>query len=333
MLYVGVDTHKQTTHLTVMDEVGKVLTRKQIRTSPVELYRVLQRYHEPMKAALEATYTWGPMYDWLGGIAEEVILAHPKKVRLIAEARIKTDRIDSEILAHLLRANLIPPAYAPSPATRATKRVLRQRMFFVRLRTMLKNRIHALLSQHAIVLPAVSDLYGKAGMRWLRQLTLPAPDGPILREDLALVDDLQPRLAATDQLIAELAEGDAAIGWLRSLPGLGEFLAVLVRYEIDDIQRFATPQKLMGYTGLVPSTYSSAARLVHGKLTKQGNSWLRWAFVEAVQPAVRKSPSLRRYYEQLKLRRGVKDARVATARKLVALSWYVWTEGRCYQER
>jgi hypothetical protein len=123
-----------------------------------------------MRAVLEARYTWGPIYDWLAEIADEGVLAHPAKVWAIAEARIKTDKIDSATLAHLLRADLIPEAYAPSKESRTVKRVLRQRMVFVRVQTMMKNRIRALLSQYAVALPAVSDLFGKAGLAWLRAL-------------------------------------------------------------------------------------------------------------------------------------------------------------------
>jgi transposase len=273
------------------------------------------------------------MYDWLDELTDEVVLAHPGKVRAIAEARIKTDTIDSETLAHLLRADLIPAAYAPAKEVRATKRVLRQRLFFVRVRTMLKNRIRALLSQHAIVLPEVSDLYGKAGLRWLHALELPEPDGRLLQENLALLESLGERIVATEGMVKELAEGDEAIEWLTSLPGIGEFFSVLIRYEVDEITRFRAAKKFAAYTGLVPSTYASGARMVHGRLTKQGNKWLRWAFVEAVTPAIRTSPFLRRYYTQIKARRGAKDARTATARKLAELAWTVWTERRRYEER
>ncbi len=92
-------------------------------------------------------------------------------------------------------------------------------------------------------------------------------------------------------------------------------------------------KKFASYTGLVPSTYASGPRVVHGRLTKQGNKWLRWAFVEAVTPAICHSPFLRRYYDNIKARRGVKDARTATARKLTELAWTVWVERRCYEER
>src|SRR5574337_2111932 len=284
MLYIGVDHHKATSQITVMDATGQILGRKRIPSSPAGLHSALGSYARPMKAVLEATGRWGPMYDWLAEVADDVILAHPMKVRAIAEARIKTDKIDSATLAHLLRADLIPPAYAPSKEIRASKRVLRQRMFFVRVRTMVKNRIHALLAQHAITLPDVSDLYGKAGLQWLRKLQLPVPDDHLLAEDLQLLEVLHERVATTEDLIANLARGDEAVHWLRSLPGIGEGLAVLIRYEVDDIRRFRTAQKFASYTGLVPSTYASGSYLAHGALTQQGNKWLRWAFVEAVSP-------------------------------------------------
>jgi transposase len=146
-------------------------------------------------------------------------------------------------LAHLLRADLIPAAYAPCKEVRAVKRVLRQRMFFMRMQTMLKNRIHALLNQHALALPNVSDLFGRAGLRCLQSLELPDPEGRILHEDIVLLEVLQQRVAATDRLIAELAAGDEGVRWLVSLPGIGHFFSVLIRYEVDDMIRFPNAKK------------------------------------------------------------------------------------------
>jgi transposase len=120
---------------------------------------------------------------------------------------------------------------------------------------------------------------------------------------------------------------------LASLPGIGPFFSVLIRYEVDDIRRFREAKKFAAYTGLVPSTHSSESRTMHGPLTKQGNKWLRWAFIEAVTPAVTRCPWLRRYYEKIRDRRGTKDARTATARKLAELTWTVWTEQRWYEMR
>ena len=316
-----------------MDGAGKVLQRRQVPTSLHGLHDALDAYDEPMKAVLEASHGWGRIYDWLDDLTDEVILAHPAKVRAIADARIKTDKIDSETLAHLLRSNLIPAAYAPSKGIRAVKRVLRQRMFLVRVQTMMKNRIHALLSQHSLEPPAASDLFGKVGLAWLRTVELPASDRQVLDSDLTLLRVIKERITPTNALLNDLSAGDEAIPWLRSLSGIGKFFSVLIRYEVDDIDRFPSAKRFASYTGLVPGTYASGKRMLYGRLTKRGNKWLRWAFVEAEIAAVIHSPFFRRHYERVKARRGLKDARISTARKLAELTWTVWRERRCYAER
>lgn len=333
MLYAGIDHHTQTTHLTLIDEEGRVIKQKEIPSERKALKEALAGYSEPIKATLEASYNWGKMYDWLDQVAEEVILAHPLKVRAIAEARIKNDRIDSWTLAHLLRADLIPEAYACSAEIRSIKRVLRQRMFLVRIQTMLKNRVQALLHQHDLEKPNLTDLFGTTGRKWMSNLSLPGPDGQILSEDLILLDVVQKRIASTEDLIKKLSRGDQAVKWLRSIPGIGDFFSVLIRNEVGDISRFRSPEKFVSYTGLIPSTYASGSKVYHGRITKQGNKYLRWAFIEAVTPAIRVSPELRSYYERIKRKKGTKDARVATARKLAEIAWHVWTEERPYEVR
>lgn len=198
---------------------------------------------------------------------------------------------------------------------------------------MVKNRIRALLSQHEVRMPEVSDLFGKVGLTWLETVELTQPDGALLQEGRELLVFLKAKVNATEKLIQELAKNDPAVPWLKSLPGVGVFLSVLIRWEVDDIKRFPTAKQFASYTGLVPSTYASSKRVVHGGLTKQGNKWLRWAFIEAITPAVRSSPTLACFYQKLKQRRGAKDARAATARKLAELTWTIWNEQRCYIER
>ena len=289
MLFVGVDAHKSTSQVTVVDAGGRILKRRRVPTSPDGFQQALGKFKQPLKAVLEASYSWAPTFDWLDAICDEVVLAHPGKVRVIAESRIKTDKIDSEILAHLLRADLIPRAHAPSKELRALKRVLRQRLFLVRLRVSVKNRIRALLVQHAVELPPRKVLFCPGGMEWLGQVPLPGPDGELLKDHLRLLAFLDSRVKVTEKLIAKLSRGDEPVQWLRSLPGIGPFLSVLIRWEVDDIQRFLSAKRFASYTGLVPSTYSSSNRTVQGRLTKQGNRWLRWAFIEAVSHQQSKS--------------------------------------------
>lgn len=333
MLYAGIDAHKRNCQMTLLDQHGTLIRRCNFPTTPEGFQAAFADIDQPVKAAFEASFCWGKVHDLLDDVADEVVLAHPAHLRAIAHARIKTDKLDADKLAHLLRGDLIPAAYAAPKQTRAAKRVLRQRMFYVRLRTMVKNRITSLISQHHLKPPAVSDPFGLKGILWLKEQCLDGADQDLLASDLTLLDELKGHIQHTEHLIAKLAQDDPAILWLQSLPGIGKFFSVLIRYEVDRIDRFISAAKFASYTGLVPSTYASADRLTHGRLTKQGNKYLRWAFVEAVHPAIRGSEWLQRHYLRVKNRRGGKAATVSTARKLAELTWTVWREKRCYEER
>lgn len=145
MHYIGVNYHKKYSYVVVKDKDGKVRRRGKVNNRREEFRQFLKPYQQG-KAVLEATRNWGLIYDWLEEILDDVALAHPLKVRAIAEVRIKTDRISADILCDLLRSDLLPEAYVPGRETREAKNILRQRMFFVRVQTMVKNRIYAILT-------------------------------------------------------------------------------------------------------------------------------------------------------------------------------------------
>lgn len=149
--YVGVDYHRKFSYLTVLDQAGKVVKEGPVenRKEVVASFLTRATCDGETAAVLEATRNWTVMYDWLEELVEEVRLAHPLKVKAAASAKIKTDKIDARVLAHLLRADLLPEAYVASPRAREVRSVLRQRMFLVRVRTMVKNRIVGLLLSRA----------------------------------------------------------------------------------------------------------------------------------------------------------------------------------------
>ena len=273
------------------------------------------------------------MYDWLEEIVDEVYLAHPLKVKAIAEAKIKTDRIDARVLAHLLRCDLLPEAYVASPEARQVRKVLRQRMFFVRLRTMVKNRVSALLDRY----PQLSeqrpykDIFSQRGIGWLKQIVVKEVDRKILDEDLELYQALEQRIAKSDSLVRELAQGDPRVKLLKTIPGIGEFFSVLIAYEVDEVRRFGNEKKFFSYIGIIPSTFSSGGRTFHGRLIKQGNKYLRWALVEAIWPAIETDPDLRAYYEKVRLKKGPNPAKIATARRLATIIYRVLYQGRPYK--
>lgn len=333
--YVGVDYHRKGSYLTVMDERGRIVREGNVVNTQAAVADFLERAgcNGETAAVLEATRNWTVMYDWLEPLVEEVKLAHPLKVKMIAEAKIKTDKIDARALAHLLRTDLIPEAYVASPEARDVRSVLRQRMFFVRLRTMVKNRIGVLLDRYPELSTQrpTAELFSQQSLAWLKTLLLKDPDRQLVDEDLQLLETLGQHVARTETLVEQLAHDDRRVQLLETIPGIGKFFAVLIAYELDDITRFRHEKKLFSYLGLVPSTYSSGSRTSHGRLTKQGNKYLRWAFVEAVWPAIRTDASLRAYYEQQKTKHNVNVAKVATARRLATIAYRVLTQQRPYR--
>lgn len=331
--FVGVDFHKSTSYLTIMDQSGQIEKQGRIENNKEELTRFLAPYPET-SAVLEAGRNWTLMYDWLEELTDKVTLAHPLKVKAIASAKIKTDKIDAKTLAHLLRADLIPMAYVPTLDARTAREILRQRMFFVNLSTMVKNRIRTVLDRHPELPEApTKNIFARKSRGWFNDLPLADREKKTLNQDLALLDDLKTRVEESDNSVVALLESNTNAQLLKTIPGIGQFFAVLISYEIDDVNRFDNAKKLAAYAGLIPSTYSSGPKTRHGHITRQGNKYLRWAFVEAVWPGIASNQELKHYYLRIKQKHGANSAKVATARRLLSIAYHVLREQREYQDR
>lgn len=338
MKYIGIDHHKQYFVATVMDQNGEVISKERIPTDRKAIRDYFKRVNGDgeLKAVIEASYGWNYIYDEIRELVKEIKVAHPLKTRAIAEAKIKTDSIDSEVLAHLLRADLIAEAYAPEFETRDKKNLLRYRTSLTKIRTMLKNMVHALLTRNHIEeseFRKLTDKFGKKGKAYMRLFKLRGNDTEILNHYLDLIEVIQEKVVKVEEKIKETFQKDEICELLDSIPGIGELSAVLIRYEIDEIERFSSASKLCSYAGLVPSTYSTGSRTYHGKITKQGNKWLRWTLTEVAQRAIVKDLWLRGYYRRIAKRGGSKKARIAVARILLEIIYRVWKERRPYYER
>jgi transposase len=179
-IFIGIDYHKRYSVFCVIDAEGAVVQRGRIEHAQPGAFVALVKRWPGSRVVFEAGMNWHWLYEILEGemAAEDIVLANPYKTRIIAEAQVKTDKVDAFILAQLLRGNLISSVHIGSRENRRRKEVLRQRAFFVRQRTMLRNRIHRLLGgQHEVKLPQCSDLFGKKGLSFLEGLELPAPGG------------------------------------------------------------------------------------------------------------------------------------------------------------
>lgn len=332
--YFGVDYHKKFSYGTIMNEKGKILKQGRFSNYPETVDKFLNGYGgDNCYSVLEATRNWTVMHDILEELTSGVTLAHPLKVKAIAEAKIKTDKIDSKTLAHLLRCDLVPAAYVCSPKARIIKNLLRHRMFLVRLQTMVKNRIHVLLDRNPEVHSqrSASGLFTQIGIAELKQVNLPKYERYILDSELGLLEHLQQQIKQADKWLSGIGKKDERVKYLMSIPGIGRAFALLIVSEIDDVERFRTDKKLHAYAGLVPSTYSSGGHTFHGRIIKAGNKYLRWSMVEAVWPAIQKDVGLNQYYRRISGRKGANPAKVATARKLLTIVYRVLKENREYR--
>jgi transposase len=287
-----------------------------------------------IKAVIEAGRSSYTMVDVLADLGIETTVVHPKEVRAIARAKIKTDERDSWKLAHLLRTGYIPEVHKRSRQNRSSQRVLRQRAFYVGKQTAVKNRLRALLAQQGEEIrqevERVEDIFTEKGLKMLGGLALPEREAKMVGALLKTYRHIEERINETNALVKELYEKMPTARLIQTVPGFGVFLAVLVAVEIEDIGRFEDVGKFHAYAGVIPSTHSSGERSWHGKIIKEGNRWLRWAAVEAVWPALRADFDIRCFYDRLKSRKGANSAKVATARRLLTIIYRMLKENRSY---
>mgnify|MGYP000424447629 CR=1 FL=1 len=295
MIYIGIDYHKRYSVATQMDETGKILSQIRLSNDSDTLLGYLRGLPKGTKIALEATGSWYYFYEMAEGMGLDIHLAHPLKTRAIAAARIKTDKIDSTILAHLLRTNLLPTSYIPARATRDAREILRYRASLVFLRASLsaciaqaglKNKVHAILGKNGLV-ARCDEIFSKGGIAWLRSLEVRPCYRQALDGYLNLAEQLNCLIGAVSRQIEQMVKKDPRAVLLTTIPGISYYSALLIISEIGDINRFPTYGHLLSYGGLVPSVHSSGGRTRLGRITKEGSKWLRWILVETGYHAAR----------------------------------------------
>jgi transposase len=250
-------------------------------------------------------------------------MVHPLRCKAVASARLKNDRVDAAILAQLLRADLLPEAWIAPPEVRQLRALLRHRAQLVRLRTLLRNRIHAVLADHGHGRP--EGCWSGPGRAWLASLQLPAVSREVIDDALALIDALQEPIDRLDQEVRRRARSDPRVAVLTQLPGVGEFTALVLLAEIGDISRFASARKLAAWAGLTPTVRGSDRTVRHGHISKQGPAWVRWVLCQAAQTAKR-HPDFAAGYQAIARRRGSKIATTAIARKLLTRAYHLLTD-------
>jgi transposase len=326
MKCVGVDVHKRFCQAAVVDETGDLLDEFKFENSEEGvkcLTSKLEAFKGHVKVAVESTANlWIQIYDRLEALGFQVVLSNPAKTRVIAEARIKTDRVDAETLAQLLRADLLPLCYVPNVEERGWRQLVRQRMCLVKARTEVKNRVQSLLHRHGLKCP-YDDVFSKGGLGWLRGLELNPVDGVVLESELALLKALDEQILVVESKIAGVAVGDERVRLLMTMPGIDYFAASLLVSEVCDINRFRNDKALVCWAGLAQSIHQSGRTVRIGRITKQGNSRVRWVLVQCAQTARLHDERFKRFYDRYVRGKGHGKAVVAVAHEMLRIVYFM----------
>ncbi|WP_159350474.1 IS110 family RNA-guided transposase [Roseomonas harenae] len=282
------------------------------------------------EVVIEATVNTAMIVRLLRPFVGRVAVANPLQVRVIAHAKVKTDKVDAAALAKLHASGFLPEVWMPDEATEALRRLVAQRAQVVQQMTRAKNRIHGIL--HANLIPPFpGEVFSAAGRVWLETRPLAADEMLAIRRYLADLDQRAADLVLLDQALAGRALEDERVRRLMTLSGVHVTVAMGLLAAVGDISRFASPEKLVSYLGLNPSVrQSGGAPAHHGRITKQGRSHARAMLVEAAWAAARAPGPLRAFFLRIQARRGKAVAAVATARKLAVLAWHLLTKAEDY---
>jgi transposase len=328
MLYVGLDLSRKRLDYCLLDADGVVVGEGAAPPDCDGLCSLAGRVAvlgRPVLAAVESMTGARFVHDQLESHGWEVEVADAARVRGLAPLACKTDRIDARVLAELCRRELVPAIWLPDLETRGARERARFRCHLVKHRTALKNRVHQTLVAFGRPCP-VSDLFGVRGRQLLAALELPEPWAGDVAASLRLIDELDRETAALEQELRRLGADHRYLPLLQTVPGVGWVLGYTIAAELGDIDRFASPNKLVGYTGLCPRVYQSGEHDRRGALTKKGPRYLRWALLEAATHACR-HPHYRPRYQTLKQRngkqRGPRLAQVDLARRLAHTIWHM----------
>jgi len=331
--YVGIDVHKKMCQAAVLDEEGEPLDEMRFTNTDqgIEEFALkLTTFKDDVKAVVESTGNlWILIHDRLEKHGFTVSLSNPGKTRLIAEAKVKTDRVDAKTLARLLRADMLATCYVPDEEQRSRRELLRHRLQLVKTQTEAKNRIHSLLDKHGLRVPYPTP-FSKKNIEWLKEQSLGLIDDAILRSDLSLLEALNEQVEFLEEKIAALAVEDQQVRLLMTMTGVGYFTAMLILTEICTIDCFPSEKKLSSWMGLAPSVHQSGEKTRIGSVAP-GNKRLRWVMVQCAHAAVRFDPRLRSLYEAYSKRKGKGKAVVAVAHEMARIIYFMLKRNEPYR--
>lgn len=331
MYYTGIDLHRKTSFITTVDPDGRIVKKANLCNDEPTILEYFLSLEDDTEVVIESTANWYWLYDLLTLHSIPVVVSNPVKTKAIASARIKNDKLDSHMLAQLLRADLLATVHVSSQQTRQLKELLRHRHKLVRDTVRMKNRIHNIMAKNNLSVPA-SDLFGKKGLAFLSDAELPAYQRRQVDTYLRLYHPLKENVDALTDQIKQIAKADPMAQLLMTIPGVGAITAMFIVAEVEDIGRFKSYRHLASYAGLVPRLDASADKQRMGRITKQGSPYLRTALVEAAQATTRTKSRLNIFFRKRIVRSGYQKAIVATAHKIIQYAYYILRDQTPYRE-
>lgn len=321
-MYYGLDVHKRFIQVCRLDDDGHKRGEFRVAATVDAITVFAEQLKQDDHVVLEATFHTWQICSLLRPHAGRVVVANSMQVKAIAHARVKTDKLDARILAQLLRANLIPEVQMPDQRSWQLRQLVAHRRFLGKRLVAVKNTIRGVINKKLLTCPFV-ELLSPSGRAWLSKQSFDDTERFILDSSLALLDELDERIAAVDEKLRGEAQVEVQAKLLMTVPGINVTVAIGLLSAIGDVSRFATPAQLASYFGLTPSTYQSGDSCYHGRITKQGRSHARWLAVEAAQAISMSNVPLAATYHRVRRKKGHNVAVCALARKLVVLVWHL----------
>ena len=333
MNFIGVDLHKKSITICVMDEARNVLYRRNLSCSqPERIRREIER-RRPFQLVVEATASYEWFVKLVEPAADRIVLAHPKHMRVIAETKNKSDRLDAKVLAEFLAMDMVPESHRPTPRIRDYRSLVRHRHHVQGRITSIKTKIRRILDNYNADRPG---LFTVAGFEYLESIELSGADRFIVEELKSLLSHFQTALKNADASLkqfghdAPVAEREAR-EVLATIPMVGTVTVDVILSELGDPRRFTSQKKAVAYAGLAPGRRESAGKARQLGITKEGSPLLRWAMVEAAWRLVGKTRRWGAIYENIKHRAGAKKAIVAVARRLLCVMMSMLASGEGYR--
>jgi transposase len=328
--YVGLDVHKRVVEACIVDGQGNVVHRERFALNRRTLKLFATKVLMPADhVALEATTNCWAVADALRPHVARVLVSNPMATKAIAQAKVKTDKVDAHVLAQLLRCDFLPEVWQPDEATRRLRELTSRRSALISQRTMMRNRIHSVLAMRLIEAPA--RLFNAAGRQWLATIELDEQGRLLVDSDLRQLDFLQKEIDALDLELAKRGHQNDAVKILMTLPGVDVATAESILAAWGDATRFPDGDHAASYLGLVPSTKQSAFNCYHGPITKRGNSQARWMLIEAAQHLDKHPGPLGHFFRRLMKKKTRNVAVVAAARKLAMIGWLMLKNNEPYR--